>query len=1412
MNKPSIKERSPVSKKPSINLRLLGPATIEHSTQGREQIRLRKGQVLLGYLATQNQALNRRDIANLLWPDLPDKEARDRLRKTLSRLSKKLPNAIEATRQTLYFSPSAAIGVDIHELAQLIARQDYARLATQFKRYLGLFLEGLTLPNCPELDLWLIQERRHWQQQLLSVLETMSQHEILLANYEQAQRFTEQILRLDPTYEEAHLQMMQILAATGQRSAALAHYGECCRILEAELDVSPMAAIQQLHEQIRYDNFSPPHIVSGDSHPTASILTESASTPAFGKTIEAQQASESVVEPEPSDIGQGVYDWVEAPHVVHFFGRTEEQAQLRRWLLHEHCRLVTVTGIGGIGKTALVGKVARELSPHFDFVLWRSLLTVPPLDEILHSWTQTLSNQQLSHWPDRLDEQLRLFCEQLRGKRCLFILDNVESIMDDDARAGSMRTGYEGYAGLIQCLGEGAFSSCLIVTSREQPMVMARLQGDPAIQALRLNGLAADDAHALLLMQGLIISPDHETRLVQRYSGNPLALNLVVHTIQDLFDGDIESFLQVNVHVFGTIRDMLDEQFTRVTTLEREILFWLVIVRKALPLPALSHHLISNHAHANIIEVMHSLRRRSLIEKTTDGFTLQNVIMEYVNAQLVAEACSEVELGNLHVLHRHPLMQAQAKEYIREAQIRVILQPIIDRLCIKFGGLSRVEEQCASLLDSLRSADDNRIKPRRSYAGGNLFNLLAHLEVDLTQHDFSHLALWQADLRTRNLTGVNMAYADLMQAALIHTFNTVYTIAFSPDQRFLALGAIGGEIYLWDVASNCLYHTFKCPAKLITAVTFSHDCQVLAATTTDQQFYAWHIETEILLFKQDEHHGHTWAVAASPTENIFAYISGPMIYLCRTNDGQQIRTIQGTAIPTYAVAFSPDGRFLASGGNDFGIYVWEVSSGQLVHTQHGHTQSIQSLAFSPNGQWLVSGSRDQTIRFWALETGQVGLVLAEHTDAVNSVAFSPDGQWLVSGSTDRTVRIWHVESGRAVQVLYGHTALIRAIAFSPNGETIASTSNDQTVRLWSRTRGQPDYILKGHSPGYYRVAFSSDGQLASSSGDFGVRLWDTKRGRTRHLLDNHGSQIPALTFSPDGQTLISGSWDCTICLWNVQTGELRRSIKNITNFVWSLGLSVDGEMLAHNSAALIQMRSMQTGEVIRELRGHTDTVLTLAFAPNAKTLASGGMDATIRLWDIESGQTVWTVTEHDNSILRLAFSPNGTYLASSNEDQTVRLWDVQNSQLVRHFTGHEHAVEFIDFSPDGSLLAGAGANGVIWLWNCETGQLTHTLAAHTDKVMGVAFRADGQQLASASLDGTLRLWDCHNWECIQTLRADGPYARMNITGVTGITESQRAMLMALGAVDHLEITDSTEAAKLNLINDSGVGVQASSKD
>ncbi|BAY13587.1 serine/threonine-protein kinase [Calothrix sp. NIES-2098] len=295
---------------------------------------------------------------------------------------------------------------------------------------------------------------------------------------------------------------------------------------------------------------------------------------------------------------------------------------------------------------------------------------------------------------------------------------------------------------------------------------------------------------------------------------------------------------------------------------------------------------------------------------------------------------------------------------------------------------------------------------------------------------------------------------------------------------------------------------------------------------------------------------------------------------------------------------------------------------------------------------------------------------------INCVSFSPNGKTLASGD-DKIIRLWDLNTQKVLATLSGHSQAVKSVAYSPDGKILATASDDRIIKLWDINQLQEICTLVGHSHAVKSVAFSPDGHiLASGSWDKTVKLWDVNTGKEISTLTGHQLQVSSVAFSPQGQLLASASFDRTICLWQLPTTE----------------------MLLKDRQAIGEFKNRPDCTLVGNLSGHAWAVLTVAFSPDGKILATGSDDNTIKLWEVNTGQVITTLLGHSWSVVAVAFTPDGTTLISASRDRTVKLWKVSTAEEIATLSGHADSVSTVAVSPDAQLIASGSRDKTIKLW------------------------------------------------------------------------------------------------------------------
>jgi len=527
------------------------------------------------------------------------------------------------------------------------------------------------------------------------------------------------------------------------------------------------------------------------------------------------------------------------------------------------------------------------------------------------------------------------------------------------------------------------------------------------------------------------------------------------------------------------------------------------------------------------------------------------------------------------------------------------------------------------------------------------------------------------------------------------------------------------------------------------------------------------------------------AVATSADGTISAYggVDG-MVHLINNATGNALRSMDAGASVT-SLSFSYDGTFIAGGLEDTTVKVWLVANGEEYNTLTGHTQLVTDVEYSPAGDILASSSGDSSIRLWDITTGELVNTLDDHAGFVTKISFAPDGARLVSSSADetmtgssedtvdRTVRIWDVETGDNILTIDPRSGFVRDVEFSPDGQTVASTSwdfdNGGTARIYDATTGEELRRFFAHRDVITNIEYSPDGtQMVTASWDKSIRFWDIDKAVEVQSFVDLPERVIDIDFTPDGEYMMiahgnvgdnnittyeDNPVDTSAWLWDLQNRTQAQVFSGHEDWTWTTDISPDGTLVASGSGPLrlpedgsevdttVRIWDIDTGEEIRTLRDHTDTVDSVKFTPDGAFLLSASWDGKVNRWDVITGQLLATYEGHEGRVYMLDLMPNGEQFISAGADGTLKLWDIDTGEVVRTFEGHEGEVNGVDINADGTIMMSASSDGFIRMWDIDTAETIRTFEGHESSVNYAVLSPDETFVISTSWDDTVRMWD-----------------------------------------------------------------------
>jgi len=1434
-----------------------------------------KVRALLAYLAVEADRPHPREtLAGLLWPDYPNRSALTNLRSALANLRHAIgdrladPPFLLITRETIQFNAASDYALDalvFQDLPDLSI--DQLEQAVAVCR--GSFLEGFSLGDSAPFEEWMLVKREQINRQMMDALQRLAAHFEARGDYKRVITYARRRLELEAWDEDAHRQLMRSLALSGQRSRALAQYETCSRLLQQELGVEPDQETMALYERIRDETLAPISTARPDK-----LDGQETEPPAPG---------------EPPFKGLNFFDEADADL---FFGREELTAQLVAQVCgclppdSGQYHVLAVIGASGSGKSSIVraglvptlrclappekGAVAGSdpgSQPVFQDSICVMTPTAHPLEALAISLTRTsdsvMATAALMDDLARDPRSLHLAAARIAHCNCashvLLVVDQFEelfSLCHDEAEREKFVDNLlyaaqaPGPSIVVIALRADFYAQCAPFENLRQALC-ERQQYIGAMSPEALRRAIEEPARR----GGWAFEPGLVDLLLREVGDAPGALPLLSHALLETWRQRRGRTLtlagyQESGGVSGALAKTAETTFNRLTP-EQQVIARNLFVR----LTELDEG--SGDEHLPGIYTRRRAALSELILRPEDEPLVQDVLKKLADARLITTAHETVEVAHEALirewarlrgwlnenreglrLHRHLTEAAQEWERLardasllyRGARLAQALEwadahpddlNLQERLFLEASLAEQEAEQEAeaarqrreleaaqALAEAQRRRAEAEIEraEEQAQAVRKLRRRAVYLVLALVAlTGLLLVATWLGQLATRNARAAQeqarLATSRELAAAAVNNLQV------DPERSvLLALHALSRADTL--EASNALHQSLPelhilrtIPAhssKGAPGVAFSPDGARLASIGADGTAKVWDTASGGQLLTLSGASGDTgYSVAFSPDGRLLATSWSSQVIVWDAATGERLFSLSGEVLGMAVdhLDFSPDGTRLAVANMDGLPKVWDVATHTVLFALTGHTQTCDGIAFSPDGKRLATGDLAGVVKIWDALTGQE-LATLEHGGMVHSVTFSPDGGRVASASDDGRLMVWETATGRSALSLPARSGLYDVV-YMPDGERLVSVHQDGTTAVWDAVSGQPLLTLAGHLSTVIAVAASPDNvQIATSGYDGTVRLWGTTPGRELLTVAAHDGPVYGVAYNPDGSRLATVSLDGTAKLWDASSGLLALSLSpdGAAGGLTGLAFSPDGSRLAAGGGdGTVYVDDAITGRTVLTLTGHTDAVLGLAFSTDGKRLATISWDGTARVWDLVSAKEIVTFAGHGNHLLfGVTFSPDGKHVLTGGDDGYVREWDARSGRELRTFSGEGMEVYGVALSPDGERLAIGRQDGVVTVWDVLSGNRLFQLSGHAGLILRLAFSQDGRRLATASFDGFAKVWDMQTGQELMTLYGN----TSNVFGVAFSPDGKHVATAGGDGTGRIYTMDMDELTKL----------------
>lgn len=1036
--------------------------------------------------------------------------------------------------------------------------------------------------------------------------------------------------------------------------------------------------------------------------------------------------------------------------------------------------VIVLYGIGGMGKTTILTKICENRPcgklAYFDLKNKDSFISIAKsiLREVFLK----------SILPDSEDELIAQLIVCIEKEQTLIILDNMESIMDIGNNSGKILSSYCGYNKFIQSMLGIETCSTIIVSGREKLDLGNR--NDLRYTPIRLGGINVTQAKMLLDKFDLNGSNREWEKFVDTYSGNALTLKIVASEINEFYGKSLKDFF-LNPNIPHELLELLNEQFERFTDTEKVMLLISAVEREPVSERFVWSKLVGRNISFNQLHkffsnaVDHCFFEKNIYDDNK-SYYLQPVIMEFLTQKLIDIFVHEINNIDLNFISKIPLVDTYAKEYIFDIQKSIIVQPLISIL------LQNGEAKCRQMLLSIAKVSDLT----KSYVIGNIIFLLSALNEEISNCDFSEKYILNADLRNVKLINCDFTNSIFENVLMKNTFGNLIDVKYTYDDNLIIGGATDYSLNAWD----CRDMSYKFKLRNHTDWVRSVDSNAFYYASASNDEYIWVYDR----------------TTRNPVAQFYAGSRVRKVYLPNDSDAYVLSSGDDNMIKKWGIIDNSCVKFLGhekvvwdfevidiggeklivSVSDDKKAIMWDID-GNLIEVICEYKYEMKSIVSTKKGLLYIGCENGDIIVFSLIEktikdvlNGHEGIIWGLDYDEINSK--------MISAASDKHVIVWDCskEEIYKTKVMEAHNSAIWNINFNNAGTKFVTTGDDSEFKVWDAIDCKLLYCVKGYTNLLRNLYICQQNHSLFVTGDdMIIREYALENiNKPRRFYFGHSNRVRHMDVSPDGNYLVSCGDDGNVILWGLKDSS-KKVFKGHQKRVWSVCFINNQEFASAGEENDIYIWN-KNSIMPQKMPGHSNWIWDLTFHPEKKYMLSSSEDNTCKLWDMSTRSEIFSFNDHTKWLFSASFSPSGNYIITASADNRAIIYDIIKKELVCYLEGHTGWVWSTVFIDENIVATGSQDSSIrIWEINYEskTYECIHILCKHLSWVVSLGYDTETHLIYSASADETVKVWDTTNYQYIMDVRIDKPYDGIKITGVKGLTDSERMSLLQLGAIE-----------------------------